>query len=710
MNHPHALLRARWWLISAILVAAAVVAGAWTFFASIPLPEATPGAQSTKLLDVHGQIIGVLHGDENRTIVALSKISVNLQHAVIATEDRGFYNHPGVSLRGILRAAFSNVRDRGVEQGGSTLTQQYVRNAFTQVGRERTFLRKIREATVALKIERRYSKEKILGFYLNTVYFGRGAYGAEAAARTYFGRAASDLDLSQSAYLAGVIRSPEKLQKDRNPAGAVAIRNLVLRDMVDAGYLDEKQAARGRKRDLLTSFSVIADVKKGSPRAAYFVEYIRKQLANEHHLTEKEIFSGGLTVYTTLDLRLQDAAEATFSKILNKESDPEAALVAIDTLGQVRTMIGGRRVDDVERARGFNYAATVGGQSNSGRQAGSAFKPLTLAAFVAQGYSMNSTFQAPAEIQITSKQCRNKDGSPWDVSNFDSESFGPLTATDATVHSVNTIYAQMMDRVGPSKFVEVAKNLGIDVPRGDVGCALTLGTTPVTPMQMARAYSAFALRGQLPDVITIRRITSSDGSVLVERRPRRVQAIDENVADSVNYALAENVKRGTGTAARLKRAVAGKTGTTQNHIDAWFAGYTPDMVTVVWMGYPPKDGQIPQMTNVHGIRVTGGSLPASIWHEFMATAMKGIKASSFVAPNLGGEVIHGELVCGGTPAPSSSPSALTSPSTSPCPSTTPTPTPSPSPSRTPRPSPRPSPSPSPSPSLTPSPSPPKSPG
>ncbi|MEO7804091.1 MAG: biosynthetic peptidoglycan transglycosylase, partial [Actinomycetota bacterium] len=231
------LARKKWWLITGGVTGLLIVGIVAYALASVPLPAAAPGAQSTKILAVDGQVIARLHGDEDRTIVPLDAISMNLRNAVIATEDRKFYSHPGVSLKGILRAAFSNTVGGGVEQGGSTLTQQYVRNAFVQVGKERTIIRKIKEAIVAVKIERKYSKDKILEFYLNTVYFGRGAYGAEAAAKTYFDRSAKELDLGQAAYLAGVIRSPQRFQKERDPKAAVAIRDEVLKDMVAADFI-----------------------------------------------------------------------------------------------------------------------------------------------------------------------------------------------------------------------------------------------------------------------------------------------------------------------------------------------------------------------------------------------------------------------------------------------------------------------------------------
>ncbi|MFN2611554.1 MAG: transglycosylase domain-containing protein [Actinomycetota bacterium] len=696
MQRAVALAKRRWWIIAAALVAGTILVVIVSFLAKIPLPDAAPGSQSSKIVAFDGQVVGTLHGDENRTIVPLDKISMNLQNAVISTEDRDFYKHPGISLKGIIRAAFSNVKGGGPEQGGSTLTQQYVRNAFIQVGRQRTIVRKLKEAVVALKIERKFSKKKILEFYLNTVYFGRGAYGAEAAARTYFSKPAADLTVSEAAYMAGIIRAPQTYQPDRNPQGAKRIRDEVLGDMVAAGRLKHEVQVSESGTEL--AFKNLAKVVgQDSPRAGYFIEYVRRLLLGKRfHIPEKELFGGGLEIHTTLDLKMQDAAEAAVKKVLNKPNDPEAALVAMSPSGEVRAMVGGRNVDDPKAARGFNYAAAAPGQNNGGRFPGSAFKPITLAAWVDQDLSVNSTLSGPPELKIDSKQCRNQDGTPWDVSNFDNESFSQLNVIDATVHSVNTIYAQMMDKIGPRAFVSEAQKLGLDIPRSAFGCALTLGTAPVTPLELARAYSVFAARGRLPETVVITKIVTPDGKVISETKPKSTDSIPPNTADTVNLALQQNINRGTGTGAKLNRPAAGKTGTNQNHIDAWFAGYTPDLVGVVWMGFPPEGNppKIQEMTNVHGIRVTGGTFPATIWKEFMQVALKGIKASNFTAPTIGGQVLSPSPVPCGSPTPGSTKTV----SVTPCPSPSPSPSPSPAPSvgvSTPPKHPPPSPSPSP---------------
>ncbi|MGH2773138.1 MAG: transglycosylase domain-containing protein, partial [Actinomycetota bacterium] len=478
-------IRRKWWLLAAGSISLGFVLVAASLLGNVPLPEAAPGAQSSKILAADGQVIATLHGEENRSIVNLADVSKNLQEAVIAAEDRHFYQHPGISLRGIVRAAFTNVRERGVRQGGSTITQQYVRNAFVSVGKERTIFRKLKEATLAVKFERKYSKPKILEFYLNTVYFGRGAYGAEAAARSYFKKPASELSIGEAAYLAGVIRAPERYQIDRAKQSAVRIRNEVIGEMQAAGFVTAAEAAAARSEDLSGAFKPGVSIEIDSPRAGYFVEYVRRLLTSQFNLTDAEILAGGLSIQTTLDLRMQDAAEAAVSSTLNLPNDPEAALVAMDTQGHVRAMVGGRNVTDVKRARGCNWAANVTERECAGRHAGSALKPIALASLVDEGVSVQSSFPGPSKIVIGSGRCRNKDGTPWEVSNFENAGYGVMDVVTATTKSVNTIYAQIMDKVvSPAKFMATADKIGIKIPRTDAGCALTLGTTDVTPLEL----------------------------------------------------------------------------------------------------------------------------------------------------------------------------------------------------------------------------------
>jgi penicillin-binding protein 1A len=608
--------------------------------ASAPLPQMPPQAQSSKLLAFDGQVVATFHGEENRTIVPLDQISKHVQVAVVSTEDRSFFKHNGFSVRGVARAARANWEDRRIVQGGSTISQQLVRSVFPQVGTDRTFSRKLKETLWALRLERFYSKAEILERYLNTVYFGRGSYGAEAAARTYFKIPASQLTIGQSAYLAGLIRAPHRYQIDENPEGALQLRNGVIRSMVRGGFIRPSEGDAALLEDLKAQFRPGMTIEVDSPRAGYFVEHVRRLLKTEFRLSDEEILRGGLQIHTTLDFRMQDAAEAAVRSVLDRPNDPEAALVAMDAHGHVRAMVGARDVDSIERARGYNFAEDVN-HPGAGRPAGSAFKPFALAAFVADGKSLHSTFSGASTVTIRSEHCRNGDGTPWQVSNYGHAGYGYLDVISATTNSVNTIYAQMMDEVvKPEMFMDIAGKAGVDIPDYDKGCALTLGTTDVTPMEMARAFTTFAQRGRRPEPLVITKITKPNGEILAQRFHSANEMLDPNVADTVNYVLEENIRSGTGTGGRIGRPAAGKTGTTEDFKNAWFAGYTPELTAVVWMGYAPDaEGRIAGMTNVHGRTVPGGSFPTTIWQRFMSRALQGIKPSTFHAPELGGEII-----------------------------------------------------------------------
>ena len=723
-------VRRRWWALGLGAIGL-VVLGIILLVATVgqvPIPDHVPGPQASKLLAADGTLVGTLHGVENRTIVPLSEIAPDFQHAVVSAEDRNFYNEGGVSVRGTLRALFADVQAGGAAQGGSTITQQYVRNAFPEVGRSKSIFRKLKEVVLAVKLGHRYPKDKVLEFYLNTVYFGRGAYGAETAAHAYFGKSAKDLTLPESAFLAGIIRSPENYQPQTNPAGVVRIQKVVLDNLVRDAKITPEQAAAAASQPLDFSHGVTGPT---SARAAYFIEYVRRFLKDQAKLSDQDILTGGLTINTTLDLKMQDAAEAAISSTLNNANDPEAALVAMDNGGNVRAMVGGRQVTSTARAQGFNVAYQRSGNTG-GRQAGSAFKPFTLASFVQEGYTINTQYPGPPKLQITSPQCRNLDGTPWSVSNFNNESFPSLDVTEATAHSVNTIYAQMIDQLTPKKVTAMAENVGgwSNLPQV---CSITLGVAPVTPLEMARAYTTFAARGQRPDPLAVTKVTAPDGRVIFETAPHTTKELDPNVADTVNKVLTSVLDHGTAAGKGIGRPAAGKTGTTENQVDAWFVGYTPNLTAAVWMGFPPDPatGQTPAMTNVRGGPVTGGSFPATMWQKFMTAAVAGTPVSNFVQPTIGGKnpgasngcsaqstpcppppsVFNSPARICGPGGPAFDPGCVVAPSPSPAPTPSFSPLPAPSPtfvfSPLPSPSPRPSPSPSPirSPSPLPSPSP-----
>ncbi|MBW3591697.1 MAG: transglycosylase domain-containing protein, partial [Actinobacteria bacterium] len=609
------------------------------------LPPTPPYTQTSMIFDASGEMVATLHGEENRVVVPLEDISPHLQNGIIAAEDREFYEHNGVSWRGIIRAARANLEEGETLQGGSTITQQYVRNAFPQVGKERTIERKAKEALWAMEVEKKFGKAEILQAYLNTVYFGQGAYGAEAAAKTYFGVSAADLTPGQAAYMSVILRSPGQYQIDKDPESAILARNDVIDDMASLEALSPEEARLAKQEDLAAQYQpALAGAQEGSARAGYFVEYVRRTMKSKFQFTDEEILGGGLRIHTTLDLNTQKAAEEAVSSTLDRPDDPEGALIAMDPQGRVRAMVGGKDIHNPERARGHNFAADVQ-NGGGGRPAGSAFKPIALASFLEEGNSVYSTFMGHRTMEITSERCKNEDGSPWEVSNYAHSEFGALNLISATTNSVNTIYAQLMDsEVTPEDFIETASDLGIEIPQFDRGCALTLGTTDVTPLEMAQAYTAFAQRGTRPDPMVITKVTGPDGEVIVDLSPSTQQVLDSNTADTINYVLQRNIRAGTGTRAQIGRPAAGKTGTTQDFSNAWFAGYTPDLTAVVWMGYAPvEDGTIPLMKNVRGRPVTGGSFPAEIWGKFMSAALEGTEESYFTDPRLGGRTVRYQI-------------------------------------------------------------------
>jgi penicillin-binding protein 1A len=644
-----------------VIVPVAAIVGlfAMTLFvyANTKLPEAPPGPQSTFVLDRNGKLITTLHAEIDRTVIPFEQIPDSIKNAVIASEDKDFYHHGGVSYFSIVRAAWADLTHGRIEQGGSTITQQYVKNVYT--GGQRSFGRKIKEAILAVKVDHKYSKDEILGRYLNTVYFGNGAYGVQAAAQTYFGIPASKLSVLQAATLAPVIPAPSLYDPVDHPALAQQRRNALLQKMADQGYITQADVDRLTSRPLkVRSRPAI------SHRAAYFVSMVSTALQGTYGYAET--FTGGLRVTTTLDLKMQRAAEQAIASHLPGSKDPSAALVAIDPkTGAIRALVGGR---DFNLAK-FNLA------TQAHRQTGSAFKAFTLSAAMQQKISLKSTWYGPSEIKIDDPKCANPDGTPWDVHNFADEESGTFELTDAAAHSVNTIFAQLVVAVDPTNVADLATRMGIKSPLDPV-CSITLGTQPVTPLDMATGYATLAARGVPHSPYTISDVKATDGHLNDAYKPKAGErALGKNDADLVTFALQAVVERGTGTAAQLgDRPVAGKTGTAQKFVDAWFCGYTPQLATCVWVGY--SKGEIP-MENVEGFAsVFGGSIPARIWHDFMTEATAGMPVVDFPQPRFDG---YDEFPKGAIPSPSPTPSPSPSPTPSPTPSLEPSPTPSSSP-------------------------------
>jgi penicillin-binding protein 1A len=589
---------------------------------SLELAGDISAAQTTRIFDDSESpvLLAELHGLENRDILPADQIPQVMRDAVVAIEDERFYIHSGVDFLGILRALWANVRNREIVQGGSTITQQLIKNAY--VTDDQTLDRKLREAALAYQLEKKWSKEKILSEYLNIIYFGEGAYGVEAAARTYFGVHAADLTIDQAALLAGLPKAPSAYSPRRDPEAALGRRGLVLNKMYQQHYITSEQLQEALSAPLALVETAGRDVVK----VPYWVEMVREQLVARYG--SSTVLGGGLRVYTSVDLRLQQEAEEVIAGILNEPGDPSAALVSIDLrTGRMVAMVGGMDFDTLQ----FNLA------TQGKRQPGSAFKPFVLVTALQQGMSPDTTYDSgPATIDLSS--------GPWEVSSTDE---GPLTLADATARSSNGVYARLIMDVGADAVAKTARDMGIVTSLGeDPNPAIALGglTTGVSPLEMSMAYATLATGGERLSSrvtfdplktaypVTIVRVTDSSGNTLDQNDIVRTRVLDPGLAAITTSCLQTVITSGTGTAADIGRPAAGKTGTTQNYRDAWFVGYTPELVTAVWVGYP---SQQKAMTDVHGIKVTGGSFPARIWAAFMKKALAGRPVSDF--PTLSGK-------------------------------------------------------------------------
>jgi penicillin-binding protein 1A len=576
---------------------------------NLPDPEGKAAGrdQTSVVYDRNGEELAKLFADQNRTDRPLAEIPEELRNAVIATEDSRFFDHSGVDPIGIARALWIDIRTRSVAQGGSTITQQYVKNAF--VTPERTLTRKISEAVLAYRIEKSYSKERILELYLNTIYFGHGAYGVESAAQAYFGKSVTDLNLAESAMIAGVIKSPGRYSPYLDPEEAANRRATVLRQMADHGMITEAQRAEATEAEL-----ALAGLGNGDTIAPYFMEYIKAQLIDE--FGADAVFRGGISVTTTLDLKMQRAAEAAVAGALDREDDPSAALVALDpATGEVLAMVGGRDF----AAQQYNVA--VQGQ---GRQPGSAFKPFVLVTALQEAVTAEDTFEAGAS------EFNLPNGQTWKVTGAGGGRSGPMRLREAMEKSVNSVFARLILDIGPSNVVDTANTMGITNEITPVP-AIALGghEQGVTPLDMASAYGTLAASGSHAEPYSIVSVTSAAGETLLENAPQLSEVLEPAVAYLTTDVLRGVISRGTGTAAQIDRPAAGKTGTTQKYRDAWFVGYTPDLVAAVWVGYPEAQRE---MNDVHGRAVTGGSFPAEIWAAFMRGALEGRQAVDFQRP------------------------------------------------------------------------------
>ena len=576
-------------------------------------------AASSQIYDCKGRLITTVHAEQNRLPVKLADTPKDLQNAFIAAEDIRFYKHHGIDPIGIARAVVSNIRHRDATgQGGSTITQQLARNAF--LTQEQTLKRKLLEAVLAVEIENKYTKAEILEMYMNQIYFGQGAYGVQTASHVYFGKDVKDLNLAQCAMLAGLPNSPNYYSPFHNLQAAKYRQGVVLDQMAKYGYISQEQANEAKAQDL-------GLVKPGSNQdnnklASYFVNYVVQQVSDKYD--SSAIYKEGLKIYTTLDLDMQKDAENAVNKDLPKGTknakgitQPQGALLAIETkTGDVKAMVGGRGEDQFNRA------------TQMYRQPGSAFKPFTYVTALEKGMSPN--------MMLDNSAVSFAGG--WSPKNYGHTTGGPVTMTEALVKSMNIPTINLANKVGMSNVIKTAEKCGISslVDSGkysDNNLSASIGglSKGVSLWDMAQAYSVFANNGQLIKPRVILKIEDRNGNILEDHTGESdaEQVLDANAVARLNVMLQQAVMRGTGRNAYFGRLVAGKTGTTNGAHDAWFVGYTPNMVTAVWIGDDTS-------TNAG---YTGGTIPATIFRDFMSQATASQSASSFNIP----ASIQGEL-------------------------------------------------------------------
>ena len=664
--------------LALILSGLTILAGISTVFGmmmavSRDLPTLEDQAQyraarnSQLLADRDGGQIASLAGNQNRILVTEEKISPNISNAITAVEDRRFYDHKGVDYRGIARALYQDLRQQRAVQGGSTITQQFVKNALV-AQENRTVFQKLREAALAYHLERQWSKQKILTQYLNTIYFGNGAYGIEAAVRTYFGeerrlgpneRATETVQPHEAALLAGIVASPSAYDPVQNPAAARARRDLVLQRMLEQRMIGASEYERGRRQALPSDEDV--NPPPLDSKQPYFSTWVTQQLVDRYDAAA--VFAGGLRVKTTLDVGLQERAEQAIAGRIGG-SGLGASLVAIENrTGEVKAMVGG---SDFER-RPFNLA------TNGHRQPGSAFKPFILVEALRQGHSANETFSSRKKVLPL-----NRRGDKFEVNNYEDRYHGAISLAGATAQSDNSVFAELGRDIGTKKVARLAQRMGVRT-KVSTNLAMTLGGLErgVSPLEMAYAYSTIAnggrrVSGTLDGVpfsgpIAVESVTEGAGEDADVDQVKRswTRVYSQAVGEEARRLLSGVITQGTGRAAKLEEFAAGKTGTTENYGDAWFVGFNDQYTVAVWIGYP--DALRYMTTEYHGRPVAGGTYPAEIWRDFMtgAIALRDVRN-----PKRPDEPATTGATSSATPAPSAT---TTSPGATPAPAKAPEP-------------------------------------
>jgi penicillin-binding protein 1A len=585
--------------------------------------SSTELAQTSVVYDANGNVVDELYGVQNRFVVPLDGIDPTLREAVIAIEDHRFYEHRGLDFEAIGRAAVENIRSLSIQEGGSTITQQLIKNTYIAQKQRMipSFERKFAEASLAWQYEEEHSKEEILEQYLNTVYFGANAYGAEAAARTYFNKKAENLTLPESALLAGIIQLPGIYDPFLDPKTAKERRNVVLDRMLEYGYITRVEHDEAVKSDLVLSRGRVEHENDNE----YFLNAVRRELADEYG--DDMVYEGGLEIHTTLDPELQELANTAVDSIVNPEAgDPSAALVSVDpATGAVRAMVGGSDFDQVK----FNLA------TQAHRQAGSSFKPFVYAEAIEQGISPETTYVSK-HLEVPMGLYER----PYVVDNYDFIERGPITLEKAMAESDNTVFVQLALDLGLENVVEKAQEMGITseveaYPSTAIG---GLGEG-VTPLEMASAYSTLPNQGVHMKPFLVQRVTKEENGeeiVVEEHRLRDEQALTRDEAAVVTQALRRVITDGTASYyhdldAEIGRPAAGKTGTTNNFVDAWFIGFIPQLTTSVWVGYP--DERRP-MVNINGLtEINGENYPLDIWSLYMQSAVSMFPEQEFDVPS-----------------------------------------------------------------------------
>ncbi|MBI4638888.1 MAG: PBP1A family penicillin-binding protein [Candidatus Rokubacteria bacterium] len=604
--------------VTALLLGSAVAVAALWAFAFLPrsLPSVTAlesfqPLQGTKLYDDNDELITELHV-ERRIFVPLAQVPQTLRDAVIATEDRRFYYHWGIDPIGVARAIFQNTQRGRIVEGGSTITQQLTKVLFLTP--DKSLERKLKEAVLALELERRYSKDRILEMYLNQVYFGHGAYGIEAAARTYFGKSVSELNVRESALLAGLPRAPTSYSPFDHPEAAKRRRELVLRRLVEYGKLKDGESKRLARTDL-----GLIPPERRRTTGQYFLEYVQQTL--EAKYGADMVFKGGLQVYTTLNPSMQLIAEQALRdglKALETRSSktrpgehPEGAIVTIEPqTGYVRAMVGGY---DFFRSE-FNRAV------QAKRQPGSAFKPFVYIAALEAGFTPATRIEdSPVTYPV------GQNGQAWKPDNYDRKFRGPTTLQQAIEDSVNVVTVKLQERVGINRTIHVARRLGISSPL-NTDLTLALGSSDLTLLELTSAYSALANQGIWIPATTIRYLTDAQGKLLEEHFPQGKEAISPETAYVVTHMLRGVIERGTGQGAKvLARPIAAKTGTTNDYSNAWFIGFTPRLATGVWVGYDRPRSL--------GRDETGSRVAVPIWVAYMGRVLGDSPKEDFPVPD-----------------------------------------------------------------------------